>query len=295
MIRGRADTRFTRGAGRIVAWAVVLAALVCAPAVAQGPRVRMTRRAPILDTPRGDGVVLGTVDAGQELEVIGRQGNWYHVVTPMGMSRPNGWIAVTSVQLVGVFPAASGAKPRGELMIRGYGQASGGWFNARDSFDTIAGTAFGAAYGGGAQVVFPNGAFVQGGVERYRKTGSRVLVSGSQFYAIDVPDTVTVMPIEGTVGYRDAAFTHAIPYVGAGARWEILKEDSPGLSSTSRGHIGFQIAGGIEVPVAPWLSLAGEVEWSDVPKAIGDSGISTALDERDLGRLAVRFKVLVGH
>ncbi len=295
----RARGEFGRG-GRprwlVAAALVALTALMSEPAAAQGARVRVTRRAPVLESPRGDSVVLGVVDVGQELEVLTRQGTWYQIVTPAGMSRPRGWIAAASVALVGSLPSAAPAqKPSGRTLIRGFGEASGGWFNAHDSFETIVGSAFGTTYGAGAQVAFPGGAFVQASVERYRKTGSRVLVSGTQIYTLDIVDSVTVTPIEVTVGYRDARLRKAIPYAGVGIDWETLKEEAPTLADATGGHVGYHVVGGVEVPIAGWLWAAGEVEWTSLPKALGDTGISAAFGESDLGRVALRFKLLIGH
>jgi len=281
----------------VAAFFVVISVLVAMPARSQtGATLRVTRRAPVMQDPRGDSFILGSVDPGQVLEIIGQQGLWYQVITPPGMSRPRGWIPANAVELLNALPvAAASARPRGRLMIRAFGQASGTRFTASDSFETIVGSAYGAAYGAGAQIVFPNGAFVQGSADRFRKTGSRVLVSGTQIFTLQVPDVVTVTPIQVTAGYRDLTPRKTVGYAGAGLGWHVLREESSPLPAIKDGHLGYHILGGVEYPVWPWLSLAGEIQWAWVPKSLGATGVSSVFKEDDLGGGALRFKVIVGY
>src|SRR5438034_750433 len=88
------------------------------------------------------------------------------------------------------------------LSTPAFAQAGGSLFRAKNSFDTIFGGRLGSTYGFGGQWVFPSGLFVQGAYERFRKTGSRVLVSGEQIFRLTIPDTLTVEPIDITLGYR---------------------------------------------------------------------------------------------
>ena len=44
-----------------------------------------------------------------------------------------------------------------------------------------------------------------------------------------------------------------------------------------------------------WLGVAGEASWSTVPDAIGDSGVSAAFDETDLGGTTFRVKITIGR
>lgn len=292
----------------IVAAAVLLAMCCASPARAQsaaGPTVRVLRHTTVLENPRGDSFVLGTVDAGEVLEVLDRQGTWYHVIAPARMARPRGWIQAASVQLIGTLPtppgqvaAAAVKRPRGRLMVRGFGQAGASLFTAKNSFETIFGTAAGTMFGAGGQVVFPNGGFVQASGERFTKTGSRVFVSGTQVFTLDVPDTITVTPIHVTVGYRDHTYRAAAPYFGVGLGWQMFREESSSAADAQQvdhGHISYHVMGGIEIPVSAWLSVAGEIQWTGVPNGLGDAGIGTVVHEDDLGGVAFRFKLIIGH
>jgi opacity protein-like surface antigen len=278
--------------------ALVLGVVFATASEAQpGGTLRVTSRAPIMETPRGDSFVLGTVNPGVVLEILDRRGNWYQVIAPPGLSRPRGWIHASSVELVGARPVAA-KPPRPRMMIRGFGQAGGTLFSARDSFETILGRELGTVYGAGGQVVFPNGGFLQGSVERFRKTGSRVLVSGTQIFALQIPDTVTVMPVQVTAGFRDRKYHPAVPYVGVGLGWTTLKEESPSLTAAqeaSDGHFSYHILGGAEFPLTSWLALAGEIQWTSVPKVLGNTGVSAVFKEDDLGGTAFRFKLILGY
>lgn len=270
---------------------VFLAATTEAQTVAT---LRVTRRAVIMESPRSDAFVLGTADPGATLAVLGRQGAWYQVTAPAGMARPRGWIQVDSVELLSAMPVTT--RPRGRRMIRGFGQASGTLFTANDSFETILKTGSGRMIGGGGQVVFPSGAFVLGSVERFRKTGSRVLVSGTQLYTLQIPDVVTVTPIQLTAGYRGQKSGPVVPYAGVGLGWQTFREDSPSLAGAgiSTGHIGYHILAGAELPIWSWFAVAGELGWSAVPKGFGGTGLSAVVNEDDLGGTTFRFKLILG-
>ena len=282
----------------VAAFALVMAAVLATPTEAQtSATLRVTRRALVRELPRGDSFAVGSVDPGEVLEVVGRQGYWYQVIAPPRMSRPRGWIQATAVELLTPLPLAA-TPPRGRLMIRGFGQAGGTLFTAKDSFETILGTAAGTVYGAGGQVVFPNGVFLLGSFERFQKTGSRVLVSGTQVFTLQIPDTVTVTPVQVTAGYRDHSSRKANPYVGVGLGWQTFREESPASAEAqlvSGGHMAYHFLAGAEVPVWPWLSVAGEVQWTSVPKALGETGVSAVFKEEDLGGVAFRVKLILGN
>lgn len=255
------------------------------------------RRSPLVP----DGVIVGTVDPGVVLEVLDRQGYWYLVSAPAAKPGPpswRGWIHASAVEVLSASAAAAARTGRGRILIRAFGHAGGTLFTARDSFETILGGTFGTVYGAGGQIAFPKGVFAQVSLDRFRETGSRVLVSGSQVFRLQIPDTVTVTPIQLTVGYRDNGSRVAVPYLGAGLGWHLLSEESPTLSGAERvnnRHIGYHILGGAEFPIWSWLWVAGEIQWAAVPNALGDTGVSAVFDENDLGGTTFRFKVIFGY
>lgn len=275
--------------------------LLTSPGFAQTPQTaRVTRVTVVRDAPRGDSVPVGSVRAGDVFPILGQFGLWYLVSAAdiPSATWTRGWIHASFVEgsLTGQ-TESSRPRPAGRFMIRGFGQTGGMLFTAHNSFDTIVETAFGLFHGGGAQVVLPNGTFLQGSAERYRKRGSRALVSGDQIFLLDIPSEVTVTPVLVTVGYRVPESARYTPYVGAGLGWHSFREES--LSGTAgetitKRKLGYHVVGGAEVPLARWFGVAGEVQWSTVPKALGESGVSAVFDEDDLGGTTFRLKVTFG-
>ena len=282
--------------------ALMALVITSAPAAAQTPATtRVTTQTVVREQPRGDSQRVVSVAAGEVLEVLDQNGPWYLVSpsVPPG-TQPKwerGWIHANFVEQPTGAAFQPAARPPGRLMIRGFGQTGGTLFTADDSFDTILGSPFGLVVGGGAQVVFPNSAFVQVSFERFSETGTRALVSGTQLFTLDTPATIEVQPITATVGYRAPNYGLLAPYLGAGVGWHLLKEESPGLSDadTSEGKVGYHVVGGVEFALARWVAIAGEVQWAAVPKALGETGISAAFEEDDLGGTTFRFKFIVGR
>jgi hypothetical protein len=58
---------------------------------------------------------------------------------------------------------------------------------------------------------------------------------------------------------------------------------------------GFHLLGGAEVQVLQWLSVGGEVAWSRVPNALGDSGVAADFGEDNLGGTSLRVKITIGR
>lgn len=287
-------------------FALLTAVVFAAPAAAQGGgTLRTTRQAVVMENPRGDSLIVGSVEPGTVLEFVERRGPWFLVNRPANApaERPweRGWIHAPSVDVLsGGAPAVASvaAASRGRMYVRGFGQAGGTLFTARDSFDAILGTPVGFVYGAGGQVGFPNGSFVQVSVARFRKKGSRALVSGNQVFLLDIPHEVTLTPIEVTYGYRETGVRRVYTYVGAGLGWHAFRESSSALQDdveAGAGHIGYHVLAGADYPLGRWLSLAGEIRWAAVPGLLGDTGVSAAFDEDDLGGTTFTFKIFVGR
>lgn len=287
--------------GSSAAVAVLMSVFLASSATAQtGASLRVTRVAVVMEGPRGDSVVVASVDPGTTLEILEQHGSWYRVSAPAmkpgQLSWQHGWIHAGSTQLAN--EVSTGQARRGRMLIRGFGQTSATLFTAANSFDAILGGRFGSMFGGGGQVAFPNGAFAQVHLDRFAKTGSRALVSGSQIFRLVIPDRVTVTPLQVTGGYRAPSSGAGIPYVGVGIGWHVLREDSPSVASPESvrdGHFGYQILGGAEFEVLPWAWVAGEVQWATVPKGLGDTGVSAFFQEDDLGGTTFRFKLMLGY
>ena len=84
-----------RLAAALFALAAAAAPLEAAQPAAPPVRVRTTRPTVVMETPRGDSLVLGKVDAGTVLEVVQRRGRWTEVTALAGtpaFAWKRGWV-----------------------------------------------------------------------------------------------------------------------------------------------------------------------------------------------------------
>ena len=278
---------------------VPLLVVMSRPAVAQTGTIEVTSIAVINENARGDSFVLGTVAAGTVLEVVNVQGSWYLVQAPDGVEEwRRGWLHQRYLE-VRTMTSDPEEEPQVPLRtsVRGFGQIGGIYFTASDSFDAVTGSSWGLMYGGGAQVGFSNGLFFQGSYERYESTGTRVFVFENQVFDLGIDNTVTVTPIQVTVGYRQPADGGSVAYVGIGAGWYRFQEQAafaePG-DDVDETKPGLHLLGGIEFPLTSWFWLGGEGQWAYVPEILGNEGISQSFNEDDLGGFTVRLKISFG-
>ena len=283
-----------------VALVIVATSFGAATANAQtGVRVRVIDpAATIMEQPRGDSFVLGSLAAGTVLQVVEQAGSWYLVAptpdTP-GVPWKRGWIQATAIEFLDPRPT-SRSERTGDFMIRGFGQFAGALFTARDSFEAILDSRFGMTYGIGGQIVFRNGLFLEADFDRFRKNGFRVVVSDNQLFRTTIADTVTVTPVLATIGFRQQRQSRVVGYAGAGVGWHVLEEQSssPAAPSSRDGQPGFHLVGGAEYPIAPFMWLAGEVQWATVPDGLA-AGVGSVFNEKDSGATTFRVKIVVGR
>ena len=174
-------------------------------------------------------------------------------------------------------------------------------FTAADTFDVALGSPLGNIVGGGVRVGVPlGGLFVNVGAWRFRDAGQRAFVFEGQAFPLGIPLHVTITPIEISGGwqFRFRRAPHVLPYVAAGFTSYSYTETSEFATdgeNVDERFNGYHVAGGVEFPIERWLGIAWEVNWTSVPDAIGDAGLSAAFDERNLGGTSFRFKITLGR
>jgi len=277
---------------------------------------------------RVDGAVIATtVPAGTTLDVVGNNGTgtFLKVIIPeqFGGHGEVGLIAASSIVLVRgtqpplrrgsmvepspVVPEArrpSSPPPtpreRSEsgMAVRGFGQAGLTLLSAQESFRIVADQAYAFAFGGGAQLRFRNGVFVEGSLDQFRKTGERVFIYDGTAFPLGIPNTVTVRPLLFTAGYRFGSTGPIVPYLGGGLGLFHLTERTP-FTEEGEGidekHTGYRVSGGIEFHSSRWIGTAIEGTYTRVPDSLGGGGVSQLVGERDLGGFEFRVKVLLGR
>ena len=258
-------------------------------------------------------IVAGTVQAGTELEVVGQRGTWYEVVLPFRSTsgRTTGFVASTKVEVVpgsGPLPAETegpaarrapgqtSAQPSAApgSGARAFVQVGYARFLAEQSFKATLNQYGGVVYGGGAEYHTAGGGFIQIAAEQLKETGERVFVSNGNVFKLGIPDTITVIPLTVTAGYRSQRNGIA-PYLGGGIGRYFFREESEFADpseNVKEQYTGYHVLGGIETS-GSWFGAAFEVEYSHVPKAF-TGGTAAAFDEHNLGAVRVRVKVLFG-
>ncbi len=205
------------------------------------------------------------------------------------------WLLITLLTLGAAIPASAQT-----FTIRGFGDLGATAFTAQQSFEAIVGSRSGVVFGGGVEAILPQHVFIDVRASRFKKTGSRVFVSGDREFDLGIDDTVTVTPVEITAGYR---FTRPratiVPYAGGGIGWHRLQETSTGADeadNVDETFHGYQLLGGLDFRLTRLISVAGEAQWATVPNALGQNptAVSTAFGETNLGGATVRVKLVVG-
>jgi opacity protein-like surface antigen len=201
--------------------------------------------------------------------------------------------------------------PQDTIGIRGF--VTFGSFTARatDTFDTLFGSNAGLVFGGGGQVLFPGGWYVELSASRFRREGERVFVGANQeIFPLGIPLEVTLTPLELTGGWR---YFHCprpikgpprpcrptvVPYLGGGFssyRYQETSDFSGAGDDLDERFSGFHLLGGAEYRVTPFVAVGGELAWSTIADAIGEGGVSAAFDEDNLGGFTVRLKISIGR
>jgi hypothetical protein len=185
------------------------------------------------------------------------------------------------------------------ISLRPFFLATGQRFSASQTFNAIFGQRFEPFFGGGIELAFRDGLYLDLAASRFKKTGTRSFLSNGQAFSLGIPLTATETPIEGTIGYRFALRRPrgVAPYLGGGVGWYRYTETSDFAAAgenVDASHIGYLAVGGIEFRVSRWIRVSGDVQYTRVTGILGSGGISQAADEKDLGGVAARVRVLVG-
>jgi hypothetical protein len=150
--------------------------------------------------------------------------------------------------------------------------------------------------GGGAEFRWRDGVFVQGSVRWLRRTGTRVFILDDEVFDLGIEDTVTIVPVAATIGYRWRE-GNATSFVGGGAGQYLFKEVSDFAEADENADerfASYHIVAGVEMALRRSLALAIEVQYTHVPDAL-NSALADSLNEHNLGGTELRFKLLFGR
>jgi len=185
-----------------------------------------------------------------------------------------------------------------EIGVRGFADIGSRTFTATESFTAVLGTDSGGVFGGGVEATLPLGLFVNVRASRFRAEGERVFIFNDERFDLGIPTVITVTPLELTGGYRLPFWTRIVPYAGVGVGWHTYTEISEFATDSENVEMrrtGLHLLG--EYGVARWIAAAGELQWANVPDALGEdpNGVAAHFDEDNLGGVTFRVKIVVGR
>lgn len=183
------------------------------------------------------------------------------------------------------------------LDIRGVAMVAQNWLAAGSTFQAVLGSSQATELGGGLSLT-QGSYFIDVTARRFARDGERVFVQNGQVYQLGIPTSVTMTPIDVSVGYRFRPFHRIRPYVGGGytrLRYEESADFAASGDDVSESFNGFHLVGGGEWRLARFVGIAAEAAWTRIGKAIGDAGASQAFGEDDLGGTSARLKIVIGR
>lgn len=187
------------------------------------------------------------------------------------------------------------------LSFRPFVMASTEQFAAKTTFEAAFDKRSQTFFGGGLNLTQEDHFYLELSASRFRKTGQRSFLDAGQTFRLGIPLSVTMTPLEATAGYRFTTISRArrlIPYLGGGVglyRYQETSTFATADENVDTRHAGAIVEGGIEVRLHRWIGVAADVHYTHVPGILGSGGISKDANEKDLGGVAGRFKVVVGR
>jgi len=296
---------FVRSAWRALVAIALLVGVGASAAAQDRVRVRVTRDQSIVWN-MSSLTPITAVQSGTELEVVGREREFFIVRVPAAGSRAatTGRIAIAQVTLIeGVAPTRDTRPPDADstpepgIQVFGVGQVGLQRWSAKDTFAAVLGSAQAPMFGAGVQARVRGQIQVEGSIDYFKKNGERVFVSDGEVFKLGIRDTVRVMPVQMTVSYREHTRRFAY-YGGVGFGKYLYKEDSDfadPAENISERFTSYHVVGGLELGALSVMRTAFEVQYTTVPDALGTSGASKSFGENNLGGLQVRVKLLVGR
>jgi hypothetical protein len=182
------------------------------------------------------------------------------------------------------------------LSLRPFFVAAEERFTASESFKTIFGQPFQPFWGGGLSVAFRNGFYFDVTASQFKKTGERAFLFEGDRFPLGIPLTVTLTPLEVTVGARSQVSPRVHPYFGVGVgsyRYQESSQFDDGAFDSR--HLGYLIVVGAEFRASRWVGLSGDAQYTHVTGILGAGGVSQEASENNLGGIAGRFRIIVGR
>ena len=185
------------------------------------------------------------------------------------------------------------------------------WFTAKDTFKAIFGEAQQPLWGGGLTVIEEDRYYLDIGLTRFKKTGQRAFFNNGRAFPLGIPLSATLTTIELTTGVQfhpgrrrptrlsslPPRPSRLVPYVGGGGGLYRYRESSDfdaAGDAVEKQHLGVILEGGLEVRLQRWVGISVGAHYAYVPGILGTGGVSQLADEKDLGGLSGRLRLIIG-
>lgn len=215
--------------------------------------------------------------------------------------RKNRYLPPALALVASVAFATTAAAQTPLISFRPFLLVSGESFTAKKTFNGVFGPkSLRPFWGGGLNVAFKNGVFVELDASRWEQTGQRAFVVNDVVIPVGIAVTATVTPFDVVGGYRVRLNRWLHPYGAAGITRYAYKEVSDAIAVDADGNLdtsrtGLIVLGGAEIRLHKWVGVAADVAYTSVTGILGTGGISEQFREDNLGGTAIRVKVLVGR
>jgi hypothetical protein len=294
---------------------VPLAALAQPAAGAQASAGAVIEAAPVYLLPDATRTPLRTLPAGTIVNVGEMRDDWVQVTFNDGiLGSRTGWMerkfltirerpqmpAEVPMPPSLPAPAARPPRPRQSPSVRGVLGVMYDRQAASDSFAAVTGDDSVVSYGAGVQGVnLWRGLFAEAAIERTTLDGERVFVADNdEVFPLGIPLEIEMTPIDVVAGWRATAYDRFSTYGAAGVSWLTYKETSEFAEAdenVDERYTGWVVLGGVEVGVARWVHVRGEVRYRRFDDALGVGGVSAAFGETRLGGVGAALKIVVGR
>jgi opacity protein-like surface antigen len=206
------------------------------------------------------------------------------------VKRTNAALLLASTLLAGAAPAA---RAEGLIADAHVGVTS---FSAGNSMKAVFDSGSAVTFGGRVGWVFRHGIYAAVSARSLSKDGERVFVAepGAPIFKLGHPLSMSLLPLDITVGYRFKRKGLFTPYVGLGGGKLSYEEKSTvgGVTEKeSRSKGSWHVLGGVEFGRGR-LRVAAEALYEGVPDAIGVGGVSQVYGEKNLGGVTLLGKVV---
>lgn len=194
--------------------------------------------------------------------------------------------------------AAQPVSAQRSIDARGYFTYGAVSLASSETFKAVAGTSRTSSIGGGGEVTgLWKGLFADVAFSRQRLEGERVFVLDGTVYPLGIPLDVRFWPLDVAAGWR-LTRGRTSPYVAAGLssiKYEETSDFAQAGDDVSARKSGALVLGGVDVALARWLFVGGELRYRAVTGVLGESGASAVFDEDRLGGLSYAVRVSLGR